>query len=145
MSGCTRGRSRTVATSKVELFLIIVNGWKPLTIITKSSILDASAALDPPLWTNISQQGTTRKSHRHIQQQCSMQNFLVMIFVLIFYWFVFSAMFLDLIRRFYWYFADIHGLFGLKYIFVLSLSVIKYKSIVIKWTVMHLKNSLVVM
>ena len=29
--------------------LIIVNGWKPLTIITKRSILDVAAALDPPL------------------------------------------------------------------------------------------------
>ena len=29
--------------------MIIVNGWKPLTIITKHSILDVTAALDPPL------------------------------------------------------------------------------------------------
>ena len=29
--------------------MIIVNGWKPLTIITKHSILDTAAALDPPL------------------------------------------------------------------------------------------------
>ena len=29
--------------------MIIVNGWKPLTIITKHSILDVAAALDPPL------------------------------------------------------------------------------------------------
>ena len=29
--------------------MIIVNGWKPLTIITKPSILDVAAALDPPL------------------------------------------------------------------------------------------------
>ena len=28
---------------------MIVNGWKPLTIITKHSILDVAAALDPPL------------------------------------------------------------------------------------------------
>ena len=41
--------SRTAATSKVELFVIIVNGWKPLTIITKSSTLDVAAVLDPPL------------------------------------------------------------------------------------------------
>ena len=45
----SRGGSRTAATSKVELFVIIVNGWKPLTIITKSSILDVAAVLDPPL------------------------------------------------------------------------------------------------
>ena len=29
--------------------MIIVNGFKPLTIITKRSILDVAAALDPPL------------------------------------------------------------------------------------------------
>ena len=44
-----RGGSRVAATSKMELFVIIVNGWKPLTIVTKSSILDVAAALDPPL------------------------------------------------------------------------------------------------
>ena len=44
-----RGRSRTAATSKMECFVIIVNGWKPLTIITKHSILDVAAVLDPPL------------------------------------------------------------------------------------------------
>ena len=41
-----RGGFRTAATSKMEHFVIIVNGWKPLTIITKSSILDAVAVLD---------------------------------------------------------------------------------------------------
>ena len=44
-----RGRCRTAATSKRERFVIIVNGWRPLTIITKRSILDVAAALDPPL------------------------------------------------------------------------------------------------
>ena len=44
-----RGGFRTAATSKMELFVIIVNGWKPLTIITKSSTLDGAAVLDPPL------------------------------------------------------------------------------------------------
>ena len=29
--------------------MIIVNGIQPLTIITKRSILDVAAALDPPL------------------------------------------------------------------------------------------------
>ena len=29
--------------------MIIVNGWKPLTIITKHSILDVAASLDTPL------------------------------------------------------------------------------------------------
>ena len=28
---------------------MIVNGWKPLTIITKSSVLDVAAVLDPAL------------------------------------------------------------------------------------------------
>ena len=44
-----RGGSRTAATSKVELFVIIVNGFQPLTIIRKGSTLDFAAALDPPL------------------------------------------------------------------------------------------------
>ena len=44
-----RDGSRTAATSKMEHFVIIVNGWKPLTIITKSSILDIAAVLNPPL------------------------------------------------------------------------------------------------
>ena len=45
----SEGVSRTAATSKIERFVIIVNGWKPLTIITKRSILDVAAVLDPPL------------------------------------------------------------------------------------------------
>ena len=45
-----RGGSRTAATSKMERFVKIVNGWKPLTIITKRSILDVAAVLDPPLY-----------------------------------------------------------------------------------------------
>ena len=44
-----RGGSRTAATSKMERFVIIVNGFQPLTIITKRSILDVAAVLDPPL------------------------------------------------------------------------------------------------
>ena len=43
-----RGGSRTGATSKMELFVIIVNRFQPLTIITKCSILDVAAVLDPP-------------------------------------------------------------------------------------------------
>ena len=49
MSVDIRGGSRTVATSNVELFVIIVNGFQPLTIITKNSTLDVAAVLDPPL------------------------------------------------------------------------------------------------
>ena len=44
-----RDGSRASATSNMERFVIIVNGWKPLAIITKHSILDVAAALDPPL------------------------------------------------------------------------------------------------
>ena len=45
----SRGGSKTDAPSKMELFVIIVNGFQPLTIITKCSILDVAAVLDPPL------------------------------------------------------------------------------------------------
>ena len=54
-----RGGTRTAAKSKMEHFVIIVNGFQhfviivngfqPLTIITKYSILDLAAVLDPPL------------------------------------------------------------------------------------------------
>ena len=44
-----RGGSRAAATSKMECFVIIVNGFQPLTVITKHSILYVAAALDPPL------------------------------------------------------------------------------------------------
>ena len=38
-----------LTTSKIEHFVIIINGSKPLTVITKSSILDVAAVLDPSL------------------------------------------------------------------------------------------------
>ena len=38
--GSTRSESRTAETSKMEYFVIIVNGLQPLTIITKRTILD---------------------------------------------------------------------------------------------------------
>ena len=44
-----RDGSKTAATSKVDLFVVIVNGWKPLTTITKNSTLDVAVVLDPPL------------------------------------------------------------------------------------------------
>ena len=44
-----RGVSRTAATSKIELFVIIVSGFQPLTIITMCSIMDVAVDLDPPL------------------------------------------------------------------------------------------------
>ena len=40
----------------IWLNCILVNDWKPLTIITKCSILDVAAALDPPLGTKNLQQ-----------------------------------------------------------------------------------------
>ena len=45
----SRDGSRTVATSKMEHFVIIVSSFQPLTIITKRSILDVAAVLDRPL------------------------------------------------------------------------------------------------
>ena len=45
----SRGGSRDAAVSKMERFVIVVNVCKPLTIITKRSILDVAAGLDPPL------------------------------------------------------------------------------------------------
>ena len=42
-----RGGSRAAATSKMERLVIIVNGWKPLTII------DVAAALDPPPFNKV--------------------------------------------------------------------------------------------
>ena len=41
-----KGGSRTAGTSKMELFMIIVNCFQLLTIITKSSIMDVAAVLD---------------------------------------------------------------------------------------------------
>ena len=41
-----KGGSRAAATAKMERFVITVNGFQPLTIITKRSILDVAAALD---------------------------------------------------------------------------------------------------
>ena len=38
-----RSGSRTAATSKMELFVMIVNGFQPLIIITKCSILNVAA------------------------------------------------------------------------------------------------------
>ena len=51
MNVVTRGGSRAAATSKMECFVVIVIGFQSLTIITKHSILDVAAALDPPLVT----------------------------------------------------------------------------------------------
>ena len=40
------GVSRTAATSKMQHFVIIVNSWRLLSIITKSSELDVAAGLN---------------------------------------------------------------------------------------------------
>ena len=39
----------TDKTSKMELFVMIATSFQLLTIITKCSILDVAAGLDPPL------------------------------------------------------------------------------------------------
>ena len=46
------GGSRAAATSKMERFVTVVNGFQPLTIMTERSILDVAAALDLPLILN---------------------------------------------------------------------------------------------
>ena len=58
-----RGGSRAAATAKMERFVIIVNGFQPLTTITKHSILDVAAALDPPLIHSVSYGVTSRKKN----------------------------------------------------------------------------------
>ena len=54
LSKVFRGGSRAAATSKMEHFVITFNGFQPLTIITKRSILDVVAALDQPLVFSVS-------------------------------------------------------------------------------------------
>ena len=48
----------------MELFAIIVNCFQPLTIITKCSILDVAAVLDPPLI------GHSDNSIHHFSEKC---------------------------------------------------------------------------
>ena len=45
----TRGGSRVAETSKMKHFVMIVNGFQPLAIIKKRSVLDVAAVLDLPL------------------------------------------------------------------------------------------------
>ena len=47
----TESISRTIAKSKMELFVTNVTGWKSLTFVTKNSILDFAVVLDTPLST----------------------------------------------------------------------------------------------
>ena len=56
-----RGGSRTAATSKMECFLIIVNGFQPLSITIKHSIFDVAASLDPPLWTQVTMKNSGQR------------------------------------------------------------------------------------
>ena len=44
-----RDSSKNAVTSNMEHFVIIVNGFQLLTVITKCSILDVAVVLDPPL------------------------------------------------------------------------------------------------
>ena len=44
-----RGGSRAAAASKMECFVIIVNGFQPLTVLKKTLHLDVAADLDPSL------------------------------------------------------------------------------------------------
>ena len=43
----SRDGYRTPPISMMELIVIIAKGWRPLTVVTKSSILDIILALDP--------------------------------------------------------------------------------------------------
>ena len=45
-----RGGSRAAATSRMEYFVIIVNGVESLTIITKHSILDVAGVRKRVHW-----------------------------------------------------------------------------------------------
>ena len=45
----SRGGSRTAATSKMELLVIILNGFQLLNIVTKTSITGVTAVLDLPM------------------------------------------------------------------------------------------------
>ena len=77
----TRGGSRTTATSKMECFVITVNGFQSLTIITKRSILDVAVVLDPPLITKILRyyKKFSLKSHAGTilqkKQECKLHSF----------------------------------------------------------------------
>ena len=64
----SRGGSRTAATSKMERFVII-----KLTIITKPSILDVAAVLDPPLVSN-HVNGMLDKRVINMERQCWSNN-----------------------------------------------------------------------
>ena len=64
--GGLRSGSRAAATSKMECIVIIVNGFQPLTIIKKRSILDVAAVLDPPLGL---EQGSESQNSQRFQKK----------------------------------------------------------------------------
>ena len=72
MSSETRGGSR--AAAKMERFVIMVNGFQPLTVITKRSILDVAAALDPPLETVGIQERIMEMSKKEVYTHCCGNN-----------------------------------------------------------------------
>ena len=45
----------------MECFLIIVNGFQPLSITIKHSIFDVAASLDPPLWTQVTMKNSGQR------------------------------------------------------------------------------------
>ena len=47
-----RGVSRTPATSKMKLFVTLVNGLQPLTKVLQNSMLDVAGVLETPLIAN---------------------------------------------------------------------------------------------
>ena len=44
-----RDVSKTPATSKMKFFVTLVNGFQPLTNVTKNSMLDLAGVLETPL------------------------------------------------------------------------------------------------
>ena len=69
----SRGVSRTTAKSKLEPFVTTkVNGWKPLTFVTKSTILDFGVFPDTSLKGTIL---IIRVSSKHIVKVTELKNF----------------------------------------------------------------------
>ena len=55
----------------MECFVIIINGFQPLTIITKRCIWDVAAALDPPLEINLKLEITEKHVVTELVNTCS--------------------------------------------------------------------------
>ena len=95
-----RGGSRIAAASKMECFVIIVNGWKPLTIITKRSILDVAGVLDPPLSIFLLQYFFLWRDRTSISNP-PQYYFLCLVFGLSF-WYNYLFLYNFLLRGVYW-------------------------------------------